>query len=184
MLRFILCASSLILFFTLNAQSEARIDIMSSGTIPVGLVYNGGSETLNGTQAAWLNENKDKRLVVSTTVTTVWKRYSFTFTAKNTGIVSLILMGASQSEVCFANITAEGTVLLNGTFDMINDKELPVSWSTSGNPQLVNLKDGAYVRVHHDKRFYQNIKVEEGRPVKITFNSRSLATAQNAALVQ
>lgn len=176
-------AGLLLMFATLGtAQTpiklpECRIDIVGQGTQKVGMVYETGSKGMNGANADWLKEDRDKRLVITAPVSSEWKTCEFSFTPKNSGSVELILMGNSkQYLVWFDSVKISGAELVNGDLEAIDEKGQPRGWVLNNSPIIMTdgkANDGkTYAKVSHDRRIIQKIKVEQGKPVKVGFAAR------------
>ena len=56
-----------------------------------GMVYKNGSEGTTGSQAGWLREKKDTRLIVTGPISQEGKEFSFTFVPKADGRASINL---------------------------------------------------------------------------------------------
>ena len=93
------------------AGNRFRIDMQ--GEKGLGMVYKNGSEGTTGSQAGWLKEKKDTRLIVTGPISQEWKEFSFTFVPKADGKVSINLMSDNPKfQVSYDNIRV--------TLDMVN----------------------------------------------------------------
>ena len=158
---------------------ECRIDISGMGTPKVGLVFDNGSADVTGAKADWLKADMDKRLMVTAPMTAAWKEYTFTFTPKASGEADLILMGNGAGKrywIWFDSLKVSGATLNNGDLEQLNGKGLPEGWASLRSPQIMTdgkAKDGkTYVKVTHDQRLMQRLKVEQGKPVTVSFFAR------------
>ena len=93
-----------------------RIDI-SGQSNQVGLVVKQMDDGITGTQAEWLGDKKDQRLIFCGPVAGKWEKKSFSFLAKKDGKISICLMGyenrADAPLIAYDDIKVNGQPLIN-----------------------------------------------------------------------
>jgi hypothetical protein len=154
---------------------EARVDV-SGEAGKLGMVFVRGSDGVTGGQANWLNDDRDKRLVVRFPATGDWQKHSFTFTAKVDGKVRLEVMGNDRSPAMdkgwfwFDNVDVVGSTLKNGDFEIANDNGRPEGWQTRDGVEVGGSAQSGKVAVktHHDCRIMQDIEVKAGQAVTVS----------------
>jgi len=138
--------------------------------------FDGGSDGVNGGPAAWMKEDADQRLVVTTQpATQEWTKCHFSFTPKASGSATLILMSSSKEAfVCYDDVEASGATLENGGFETPGAKGLPAKWSPLGSPVYESGSEKAhsgkaYVKCASGDRLNASLSVEEGKQVSLSF---------------
>lgn len=161
-----------------------RIDLQ--GDKGLGMVYKNGSEGTTGSQAGWLKEKKDTRLIVTGPISQEWKEFSFTFVPKADGKVSLNLMSDNPKfQVSYDNIRVTGATIANGDFETAaKQADRPDRWWPMGKPGFVKEAQGGsgknFVTCAHNDRWNQPISCKAGEAVTVTFQAK-LAEAPKAA---
>ena len=114
-----------------------RIDI-SGQSNQVGLVVKQMDDGITGTQAEWLGDKKDQRLIFCGPVAGKWEKKSFSFLPKKDGKISICLMGyenrADAPLIAYDDIKVNGQPLINGGFEASSEKIAP--WSSWGKAKL------------------------------------------------
>lgn len=157
-------------------RNTFRIDLQ--GEKGLGLVYKTGSEGTSGTQASWLKDKKDTRLIVTGPVSQEWKEFSFTFVPKADGKVNLNLMSDNPKFlVSYDNIRVTGATIANGDFETAAQQgDRPDRWWPMGKPGFVKDAQGAsgknFVTCAHNDRWNQSIPCKAGEAVTVTFQAK------------
>lgn len=159
---------------------KARIDVVGKDS-GIGMVFAECSTDLVGSQADWMKEEKDKRLLAVCPVQTEWTKTFFSFIPKKSGSLGIALMTDGNNDSAFVDydmITIEGAELLNGDFEQADAKGRPNGWGPMNEPVYDNksgtAKSGnAFVKCSSKNRFNATIKVSEGQKVIITFWTRA-----------
>ena len=179
----ILFGAAMLLAATLRG-TDFRVDLLVEKNI-CGLVFQGASEGVRGTNAKWLKENTDRRLVINGKVGETWEEKSFQFSAKEDCEVNIHLLadlaGKVRPWVAYDNIRIEGATLKNGSFEHKKTKgggaQYWYSWSKS--KYVLKIGDEAaagknYIEVSHDHRAIQRIKCKKDQQVTVTFMVRNI----------
>lgn len=166
------------------AGNRFRIDMQ--GEKGLGMVYKNGSEGTTGSQAGWLKEKKDTRLIVTGPISQEWKEFSFTFVPKADGKVSINLMSDNPKfQVSYDNIRVTGATIANGDFETAaKQADRPDRWWPMGKPGFVKEAQGGsgknFVTCAHNDRWSQPISCKAGEAITVTFQAK-LAEAPKAA---
>lgn len=157
----------LILFLTLPFfGAEFRIDLLGSSGLAPKEVSPGAAVT----QAGWMGDKKDHRLLVIGEARKDWSEYSATFIAKENGKVSIQLMSNKKNDwSSYRQIRITGATLQNGDFSKLNEKGKPTAWSSMGNPKI----EEGFVTTAHNDRWMQSIDCKRGESVTITFQVKA-----------
>ncbi len=155
-----------------------RIDI-SGQKSQVGLVVKQMDDGITGTQAGWLGDKKDQRLIFCGSVSGKWEKKSFSFLAKKDGRISLCLMGyenrADAPLIGYDDIKVNGQPLINGGFEASSEKI--TSWGGWGKAKLVSDGTAAegknFVLANHHNTAIQEFNVKAGELVTITFQAKT-----------
>ncbi len=113
-----------------------------------------------------------------------WQPWRYAFTPQGDGEVVVQLMGRGYISpitnalapvwVAFDRFTATGAALTNGSFEQVDAKGQPAGWTRNiGAPLLVTdarrAGDGQrYVRIWHDGRYAQVLRVTKGQTVELS----------------
>ena len=166
------------------AGNQFRIDVQ--GEKGLGLVYKSGSEGTTGSQAGWLKEKKDTRLVVTGTITAEWKEFSFTFVPKADGRVNLnIMSNKPDTFVAYDNFRVTGATLANGDFETAGkQQDRPDRWWPMGKPVYVKDAQGAsgknFVLCAHNDRWNQSFPCKAGEAITVTFLAKRTEAPKTA----
>ena len=155
-----------------------RIDI-SGQKSQVGFVIKQMDDGITGTQAPWLGDKQDQRLVFSGSVSGKWEKKSFSFLAKKDGKISLCLMGyenrADAPLIAYDDIKVNGQPLINGGFEASSEKIAP--WGGWGKAKLVTDGTAAegknFVLVNHHNVASQDFNVKAGELVTVSFQTKT-----------
>ena len=119
-----------------------------------------------------------------------WQELSFSFVSKMDGDVSFILLGDAYTDpltqtqlpvwVYMDDLRVEGAELVNGGFEERQASSEAIAWRPHVKPG-VSIQDPALaasgswlVKVAHDRRFYQTIRLTGGRTVTVRAKVRGL----------
>ena len=165
------------------AGNRFRIDMQ--GEKGLGLVYKSGSEGTIGSQAGWLKEKKDTRLLVIGTITDEWKEFSFTFVPKADGRASINLMSDNPKfQVSYDNIRVTGATIANGDFETAKQSDRPDRWWPMGKPVYVKDAQGAsgknFVLCAHNDRWNQSFPCKAGEAITVTFLAKRTEAPKTA----
>lgn len=169
----LLAATAAVAVTAAPAGEKFRIDMQ--GEKGLGLVYKSGSEGTTGSQAGWLKEKKDTRLLVTGPVSAEWKEFSFTFVPKADGKVNLNIMSDNPKNfVAYDNFRVTGATLANGDFETAGKQpERPDRWWPMGKPAFVKDAQGAsgrnFVVCAHNDRWNQSFACKAGEAITVTF---------------
>lgn len=169
-----------------NTSPDGRIDVngadsqieIAPGNIP---------DNCNSSDAtSWMPENgKCYRMFIVTGSTTDWTKSEFSFKPSKSGTVQIVLRGnyfpkeeGSQELIpaweYITNVTVDGAKIKNGDFSEVEGGK-PASWNLEENAEYISDKSqlpidskGA-VKVCHNAPASQEIDVQEGTEVKISF---------------
>ena len=165
------------------AGNRFRIDMQ--GEKGLGLVYKSGSEVTSGSQALWLKEKKDTRLIVTGPISQEWKEFSFTFVPKADGRASINLMSDNPKfQVSYDNIRVTGATIANGDFETAKQSDRPDRWWPMGKPGFAKEAQGGsgknFVTCAHNDRWLQTFSCKAGEAVTVTFLARQAAVPKEA----
>lgn len=176
------------------ADPVARIDLTFDGALPAG--ETGMAEDLENCRLpSWGN---GKRIVTGfgNASTNSWKEYSFSFTPKCDGIVSVLLMGGQGEMTLYDDIRAEGIKIVDGDFSSgrkswhftrTAEKDSPFFGGVTrrhgiferlpaapGLPEFQPSTGTGFASANHDLRVIQNrVAIRKGVRVKLTFKARA-----------
>lgn len=155
-----------------------RIDI-SGQSNQVGLVVKQMDDGITGTQAEWLGDKKDQRLIFCGPLAGKWEKKSFSFLAKKDGKISICLMGdenrADAPLIAYDDIKVNGQPLINGGFEASSEKIAP--WSSWGKAKLATDGGAAegnnFVLANHHNPAIQDFSVKGGELVTVTVQTKA-----------
>ncbi len=165
-------------------QNQFRIDVQ--GEKELGLVYRSGSEGTTGSQAGWLKEKKDTRLVVKGAIADEWKEFTFTFVPKADGRARLEIMSDDiKFFVAYDNFRVTGATLANGDFETAGKQpDRPDRWWPMRKPVYVKDAQGAsgknFVLCAHNDRWIQSLPCKAGEAITVTFLAKRAETPKSA----
>ena len=95
---------------------------------------------------------------------------------KASGSVELVLMSSSKDENGFAvfrKMNVKGATLLNGDFSKIAENGKPENWQINDAAKILKESNANCAKVNHNNRLSQRISIEVGKPVEISFETKS-----------
>ncbi len=161
---------------------------LSAGSVRVDLngvkdgvtLQKGASEGFTGGRASWEpKENQDKTLFLQKAVGAEYQECVFSFTPDKDGTVWFTICGnwakeaADRPFVLIDDITVNGELLPNGDFEKTAEGKVP-DWGVKGKPTFsTEARSGSNaLRINHDNRIAQALKVEAGRNYTVKFAAK------------
>jgi len=170
------------------AGSAVRVDINGLNT-KVTLKPGKSSKGLKLVNGNWYKDRAKYYLSAYTeiNISKEWKKYSFSFTPANDGIVIIDFRGAWHMPkgakkniavwAAYDNITITGTEAKNCDFEFVNQKNLFDGWEGSEANMVTGAEDAQsgknYIIAWHNNPVQQSLKVKKGQEVTVTFYAKA-----------
>ncbi|MBM4047105.1 MAG: hypothetical protein FJ279_18540 [Planctomycetes bacterium] len=131
--------------------------------------------------ATWLKEKQKTRCTMTVPLGKDWKQIWIEFVPAQSGEVQVCIMAGWTAEkeardriqAWTDDVEVTGASLKNGGFEDLKDGK-PVNWLWNGKPDCLST-DGTQahggknaVKVWHDQPLYQTVKVEAGKPCRVS----------------
>ncbi|MFA7236296.1 MAG: hypothetical protein WC058_05475, partial [Phycisphaeraceae bacterium] len=115
-------------------------------------------------------------LLVMGPITRKWRSVTFAFLPTVSGKVSIAFVGDSTPPrelwSAYSGISVQGAELLNGDFSQLDPVGRPLHWDSRGKLEPGKGLDGKNRVMASGAGFSQDIHIEAGKPVTVTFHSK------------
>lgn len=155
-------------------RAKFRINIRSFGDAR--MEYQSGDKDLRGELPVWAG-TQGSYLLVMGPITRKWRSVTFTFLPTVSGKVSIAFVGDSTPPrelwSAYCGVWVQGAELLNGDFSQLDPAGRPLHWDSHGRFEAgKGFDDKNLVMASGTAGFSQDITIEAGKPVTVTFHSK------------